>query len=219
MNQIEWRGISHSSDRPKGFWVFRNQALDYFFNGKRPKGWVIHHLRDTEEQRNFNDQHYERWGIDFDGNMKYCIPMTVEDHQKYHYCGQTKYTSEAVRKRSEKMIGHKFPKSRNDKCSAKTRERWKDPEYKKRFHASASHPRKRTILVERNCILCGKAFMPRCETSKQKYCSKSCSAKHIHNFPEYKEKFKVIAENNWKKEIYREHMIKGLTGRSWKVKH
>jgi hypothetical protein len=86
MNQKEWKNLSRlpRETRPKGLWIFRNQALDYFFNRKRPKGWVIHHLRDTEEQRNFNDNYYERWGFDFDGNMKYCIPLTVEDHRKYH---------------------------------------------------------------------------------------------------------------------------------------
>jgi len=60
---------------------FRNKAVKYF---NLQKGEVIHHLRETEEQRNFNDQYYERWGFDFDGNMKYAIKMSNSNHTIYH---------------------------------------------------------------------------------------------------------------------------------------
>ena len=41
---------------------------------------VIHHLRDTEEQRNFNDTYYERWGFDLNGEMKYAVMITHREH-------------------------------------------------------------------------------------------------------------------------------------------
>jgi hypothetical protein len=54
---------------------------------------VIHHLRDTEEQRKYNDEHYELWGfeIDEDGNEhfeygKYVIFVTKEEHTEIHRC-------------------------------------------------------------------------------------------------------------------------------------
>jgi len=63
-------------------WTWRNLAVKYF---NLQKGEIIHHLRETEEQRDFNDNHYERWGFDFDSEMKYAIKMTAEEHNKYHY--------------------------------------------------------------------------------------------------------------------------------------
>ena len=52
---------------------------------------VIHHLRDTEEQRKYNDEHYELFGfeIDKDGNEhfeygKYVVFWTEAYHNEYH---------------------------------------------------------------------------------------------------------------------------------------
>lgn len=47
----------------------------------------IHHLRDTEEQRRYNDEHYELWGHNLDGTFeygKYVVFWTHEHHIKYH---------------------------------------------------------------------------------------------------------------------------------------
>lgn len=53
---------------------------------------VIHHLRDTEEQRKHNDEHYELWGFEIDENGnehfeygKYIIFVTKEEHLKIHH--------------------------------------------------------------------------------------------------------------------------------------
>jgi len=75
MNRKEWL------KQEKKNWEWRNKAVKYF-NGK--KGDVIHHLMETEEQRNFNNLYYERWGFDLNGEMKYCSLMNYEDHLKYH---------------------------------------------------------------------------------------------------------------------------------------
>ena len=52
---------------------------------------VIHHLRDTEEQRKYNDEHYELFGFEIDesGNEifnygKYVVFWTKEHHNEYH---------------------------------------------------------------------------------------------------------------------------------------
>lgn len=83
MDQKQWKVATSkvSDDDKKEFFYFRNLAVKEL--GLR-KGYVIHHLRDTEEQRIFNDTYYERWGYDFDGVCKYCVLMKVEDHRAYH---------------------------------------------------------------------------------------------------------------------------------------
>lgn len=83
MNQKQWK-LEKTRVKPedrKEFFKFRNLAVKEL--GLK-KGYVIHHLRDTEEQRAFNDTYYERWGYDFDGVCKYCVLMKVEDHRAYH---------------------------------------------------------------------------------------------------------------------------------------
>ena len=47
----------------------------------------IHHLMDTEEQREYNNKHYERWGIDENGEFiegKYVAFLTRAEHARYH---------------------------------------------------------------------------------------------------------------------------------------
>ena len=56
---------------------------------------VIHHLRDTEEQRKYNDEHYEMFGFEIDENGselfnygKYVVFWTKEHHNEYHKCSE-----------------------------------------------------------------------------------------------------------------------------------
>ena len=56
-----------------------------------PNATVRHHLRDTEEQRKYNDEHYELWGFEIDENGnehfeygKYIIFVTKEEHAEIH---------------------------------------------------------------------------------------------------------------------------------------
>ena len=79
MNQKQWKKLTHSIDKPKDFWYWRNKAVEYF---NLQKGQVIHHLRDTKEQCIFNDNYYERWGFDFNEEMKYCICISKEEHSE-----------------------------------------------------------------------------------------------------------------------------------------
>lgn len=73
-----------------------------------PNATVRHHLRDTEEQRKYNDEHYELWGFEIDENGnehfeygKYVIFVTKEEHSTLHAC-----LEETRKKRSESMINY-----------------------------------------------------------------------------------------------------------------
>lgn len=47
----------------------------------------IHHGDDTEECRKYNEEHYERWGMNADGTFeygKYVVFMTHSQHTSYH---------------------------------------------------------------------------------------------------------------------------------------
>lgn len=77
MNRQQWKNL----DKKSSDWFWRNKAVSYF---NLQRGQIIHHLRDTKEQRDFNDKYYERWGFDFDGIMKYCVVMDAQTHREYH---------------------------------------------------------------------------------------------------------------------------------------
>lgn len=70
-----------------------------------PNAKVIHHLRDTEEQRKYNDEHYELWGHNLDGTFeygKYVTFVTEEWHSDYH-----KHSEETRKKMSDSRKGEK----------------------------------------------------------------------------------------------------------------
>ena len=95
MNQKEWK----QSLKYEGKYYYRNLAVKHF---SLTKGHVIHHLRDTKEQRIFNDTYYERWGFDFNGKMKYCVKLTKEKHIEIHS------VSEETRKNISKALKGKY---------------------------------------------------------------------------------------------------------------
>ena len=75
---------------------------------------VIHHLRDTEEQRKYNDEHYEMFGFEIDENGdevfnygKYVVFWTKEHHDEYHRCSEEtrKKLSEASSGKNNAMYG------------------------------------------------------------------------------------------------------------------
>ena len=152
MNQKEWRKARYSikdGDR-NSFFYFRNLASQLL--GLK-KGYVIHHLRDSEEARIFNDTYYERWGIDFDGVCRYCILMTEDEHRKYHSFSEetrkkigesnriTKATKEYKDKVSGKnsyMYGEKreFTNDQKKRISEKRKLYLSDPEHRKQLSDS-----------------------------------------------------------------------------------
>ena len=86
-----------------------------------PNATVRHHLRDTEEQRKYNDEHYELWGFEIDENGnehfeygKYIIFVTVEEHNRLHALSE-----ETRLKLSDSL--HLFYTTDEGKLSAKLR--------------------------------------------------------------------------------------------------
>lgn len=118
MNQREWK----YSARYDGKYKWRNKAksiqksLKYNSN---PNATLIHHLRDTEEQRKYNDEHYELWGHNLDGTFeygKYVIFVTKEEHTEIHKC------SEETRKKRSESLKNNHP-MRGKHLSSATKEK------------------------------------------------------------------------------------------------
>ena len=90
MNQREWK---KSGKFPgKNEWYNKTRKLQKgLIYTSDPNAKIIHHLRDTEEQRKYNDEHYELWGHNLDGTFeygKYVIFVTKEEHSKIHACSE-----------------------------------------------------------------------------------------------------------------------------------
>lgn len=102
MNFYEWK----KSDRYDGKFYWRNRAIAIRLSLKynpNPEAKVIHHLRDTEEQRKYNDEHYEYWGFNQDGTFeygKYVIFVTKEEHTEIH-----RHSEETRKKMSDSLKG------------------------------------------------------------------------------------------------------------------
>lgn len=89
MNQSEWKKAKYH-DKHKWYNKTRRIQKSFQYNSD-PNAKVIHHLRDTEEQRKYNDEHYELWGFEIDENGnehfeygKYVAFVTKEEHHKIH---------------------------------------------------------------------------------------------------------------------------------------
>lgn len=90
MNCKEWRHLYRMNRPSLDFTYYDNtreiqKSLRY---NPDPNAKVIHHLRDTEEQRKYNDEHYELWGHNLDGTFEYgeyVIFVTEVWHYDYHH--------------------------------------------------------------------------------------------------------------------------------------
>ena len=66
MNQKEWREFC-KINRSKAYYLYnkvtkKRLSKEFESDSRTDKdARVIHHLRDTEEQRKYNDEHYELW--------------------------------------------------------------------------------------------------------------------------------------------------------------
>ena len=96
MNQKEWEEFCKIDKAKAHYWynkVTKKRISKEFESDPRTDkdAKVIHHLRDTEEQRKYNDEHYEMFGFEIDENGnehfeygKYVVFWTKEHHNKYH---------------------------------------------------------------------------------------------------------------------------------------
>ena len=139
MNIKEWRKACDEGWAPRKYDnASREIQLSLKYNPD-PKATVRHHLRDTEEQRKYNDEHYELWGFEIDENGnehfeygKYIIFCTEEEHHSvwHNVNGENnpmygkpgtnlgKTFSEEHRKRiSESRINHEVSDETREKIS------------------------------------------------------------------------------------------------------
>lgn len=101
MDQSEWK----KSGKFHGKYEWYNKARKFqrsFQYNSDYNATVIHHLRDTEEQRKYNDEHYELWGHNLDGTFeygKYVVFVTKEEHAEIHKCSDEtkKKISESIK--------------------------------------------------------------------------------------------------------------------------
>ena len=116
MNRKDWRELCKDNSKSAFAWYnkVRKMLLSKEFESLEncdKDAKVIHHLRDTEEQRKYNDEHYELFGfeIDEDGNEyfeygKYVVFWTKDHHDKYHHLSE-----ETRKKMSESLRGSNNP--------------------------------------------------------------------------------------------------------------
>ena len=89
MNYSEWQQLKHC-DKKLLNWTFYNESHRIMKEFNMVNGvnkTEVHHLRDTAEQRNYNDTHYELWGFNEDDTFeygKYVIFVTRDEHSKIH---------------------------------------------------------------------------------------------------------------------------------------
>lgn len=112
MNQKEWKYLRDNHKELLDFTYYNNARgiqLSLKCN-QDPNAVVIHHLRDTEEQRNYNDEHYELWGHNLDGTFeygKYVVFVTKKEHADIHRMSEE----------TKKKLGHA------------SKSRWQDKDY------------------------------------------------------------------------------------------
>lgn len=124
MNRKEWKILCKVDKGKARFWYnkTRKKLLSKEFESDErtdKDAKVIHHLRDTEEQRNYNDEHYELFGFEVDENGnesftygKYVVFWTREHHTEYHKCSE-----ETRKKISESLKGRIFSESHRKNLS------------------------------------------------------------------------------------------------------
>jgi hypothetical protein len=96
MNRKEWKELCKRDCAKAHYWynkVTKKRVSKEFESDSRTDkdAKVIHHLRDTDEQRKYNDEHYELFGFEIDENGsehfeygKYVVFWTKEHHNEYH---------------------------------------------------------------------------------------------------------------------------------------
>lgn len=156
MNRKEWKAFC-LLDRHKAYYWYNKvrrflkskeyESLENCDNSAK----VIHHLRDTEEQRKYNDTHYELFGFEIDENGnesfeygKYVVFWTKEHHSEYHRLSEEtrkkmsasnkgRHVSEETRKKlSEANKGKCIPDDQRKQISESVSNLWKSEEYRSR---------------------------------------------------------------------------------------
>ncbi len=129
MNQREWKQSGKFLGKYEWYNKARKLQRSLQFNTDET-ATVIHHLRDTEEQRKYNDEHYELWGHNLDGTFeygKYVIFVTEEWHCNYHHSEETrKRLSESNKAFWNTDEGRQILSEKSKKC-------WANDEYRNKL--------------------------------------------------------------------------------------
>ena len=96
MNREEWVSHIGVGDKYKYYKLVQKLLKDWMFENNITETCVVHHRNDTDETREYNEEHYELWGYEIDENDnlkfeigKYVQFMTRVDHVKLHHKGKT----------------------------------------------------------------------------------------------------------------------------------
>ena len=136
MNRIEWEKFSQFGGVDRKYDNACRKIQKSLKYNPNPEATVRHHLRDTEEQRKYNDEHYELWGFNLDGTFeygKYIIFLTKKEHDLLHQNSKESkekrvigikrfWTKEKRKERSEKTSGENcywFGKKRSEEDKKK----------------------------------------------------------------------------------------------------
>lgn len=95
MNIAEWLKACDEDWAPRRYDNASREIQRTLKYNPDPNATTRHHLRDTEEQREYNDKHYELWGFEIDENGnerfeygKYVIFVTDEEHLAIHHVSE-----------------------------------------------------------------------------------------------------------------------------------
>lgn len=136
MNYSQYKEAEKNKVKDIHYWANEcrkiQKTLEY---NPDPKAIVRHHLRDTEEQRKYNDEHYEYFGFNQDGTFeygKYVIFVTKEEHTAIH-----RVSDETKEKLSQ--ISKNMSEEARAKISAASRKNWQKQEYIEKMMHRTEH--------------------------------------------------------------------------------
>lgn len=121
MNRKEWLNCNNAN---RNYWADKcreiQKSLVYNHN---PAATTRHHLMETEEQRKYNNEHYEYFGFNQDGTFeygKYIIFVTEEEHHLIH----------GNKGKDNPMYGKHHTDEVKAIISKTSKDRWEDESYR-----------------------------------------------------------------------------------------
>ena len=205
MNQREYK--KSGKFKGKHLWYNKTRKIQKSLQyNPDPEARVLHHLRDTPEQREYNDTYYELWGHNLDGTFeygKYVIFVTKKQHTEIHRC--SKETRSKLSAMNSGPNNYWFGKHITDDMKLKI-----SIANKKRFSNKENHPmygKHHSDETKEKLSIANKGKVIPEETKRK--ISETAKLNMID------ERRQIIGENSknlWKDEAYRERQITRLTG-------
>lgn len=189
MNRKEWL---NSNDENRNYWADKCREIQKtLIYNTNPCAVIRHHLMDTEEQREYNSEHYEYFGFSQDGTFeygKYIIFVTEEEHHAIH----------GNKGKDNPMYGRHHSDEAKIKISKASKEMWKNESHRQYM----SNIMKNREFSEEH----------RCNISKSKMGEKN-SMYGTHHTDEEKEHLRQTTKASWNEERRRKQseQLKGHT--------